>query len=115
MTNLEVLKLNLNHKEYFSDNEYANILEMNGLDEFEEYSRANDEKEMLESVYTVLSYLANDIDNLRKVETEFVTTSAAQQYLENRMKQIRNEIERLEELEKSDGSSSVTGYLFFNS
>ena len=108
MTNLEALKLNLNHKEYFSDNEYGQILEMNGLDEFDEYSKANDEREMLESVYTVLSYLANDIDNLRKVETEFVTTSAAQQYLESRMKSIRAEIDRLDDLEKSDGSPSVT-------
>lgn len=115
MTNLERLELYLNNKQYFADEEYTQFLEECGLDAYEDYSHDNDKKEMLETVYTVLQSLANDIDNFRKVETEFVTTTAAEQYIEKRMASIRAEIDRIDELEKSDGSTSVTGYLFFNS
>ena len=114
MNNLNRLKLYLNHKQYFSDEEYTQFLEECGLDAIEEYDHGNDKKEMLESVYTILQSLANDIDNFRKVETEFVTTTAAEQYIEKRMQAIRAEISRLDELEKSDGSTSVTSFLFFN-
>ena len=115
MTNLGRLTLYLNNKLYFTDEEYAQFLEESGLDALEEYDYANDKKQMLEAVYAVLQSLANDIDNFRKVETEFVTTTAAEQYIEKRMQAIRAEIDRIDELEKSDGSTSVTGYFFFNS
>lgn len=115
MTNLERLKLYLNKKQYFTDTDYSQFLEECGLDAYEGYSHDNDKKEMLETVYSVLQSLANDIDNFRKVETEYVTVTAAEQYLEKRMASIRAEIDRIDELEKSDGSTSVTGYLFFNS
>lgn len=115
MTNLERLKLYLNNKQYFTDKEYTQFLEECGLDAIEDFDYVNEKKEMLETVYTVLQSLANDIDNFRKVETEYVTVTAAEQYLEKRMASIRAEIDRIDELEKSDGSTSVTGYLFFNS
>ena len=114
MTNLNRLKLYLNKKQYFTDEEYTQFLEECGLDAIEEYDHGNDKKEMLESVYTVLQSLANDIDNFRKVETEFVTTTAAEQYIEKRMQAIRTEINRIDELEKADGSTNVTGYFFYN-
>ena len=59
MTNLEALKLNLNHKEYFSDNEYAQILEMNGLDEFEEYKIPQEPILQDESIEFIKSVLKN--------------------------------------------------------
>ncbi|MBR4589121.1 MAG: hypothetical protein IKO36_00540 [Bacteroidaceae bacterium] len=115
MTNLERLKLYLNKKQYFTDNEYSQFLEECNLDSIEDYDYLNDKKQMLETVYTVLQCLANDIDNFRKVETEFVTTTAAEQYIEKRMQSIRSEIDRIDELEKADGSTNVTGYFFYNS
>lgn len=115
MNNLERLKLYLNKKQYFTDEEYTQFLLENDLDAVDTYEHANDKRSMLETVYTVLQCLANDIDNFRRIETEFVTTSAAEQYLEKRMKSVRDEISRLDDLEKMDGNASVTGYLFFNS
>lgn len=115
MKNLERLKLYLNKKQYFTDAEYSQFLEENGLDATEDYEHANDKKEMLETVITVLGSLANDIDSFRKVETEFVTTTAAEQYIEKRIASIREMIKKIDDSEKLDGSTRITGYMFFNS
>lgn len=119
MTNIERLKTELNNKQYFSDSVYDSILEENGLDAYDDYAKEN-RIELLETVYVILQMLANDIDNFRKVETEFVTTTAAEQYIEKRLASIRAEIDRLKDLEKEAeneylSSNSVTGYLFYNS
>lgn len=115
MQNIERLQLYLNRKPYFGTWDYEQFLQENELDPFEDYDVANDKKEMLQTVYDVLQCLANDIDNFRRIETEFVTTSAAEQYLEKRLKSLKADIEKLEDLEKQDGSDSVTGYFFYNS
>lgn len=115
MQNIERLQLYLNRKPYFDYGDYEQFLQENGLDPYTEYKVENDKREMLQTVYDVLQCLANDIDNFRRIETEFVTTSAAEQYLEKRLKSLRAEIEKLEDLEKQDGTDSVTGYFFYNS
>lgn len=118
MINLERLEIELNNKEYFSDKVYSAILEENGLEAFDDYEKSN-RIELLETVYTILQMLANDIDNFRKVETEFVTTTAAEQYIEKRLLSIRDEIDRLKDLEKEAeneylASNSKIGYMFYN-
>ena len=115
MQNIERLQLYLNRKPYFGTWDYEQFLQENGLDPFVDYDVANDKKEMLQTVYDVLQCLANDIDNFRRIETEFVTTSAAEQYLEKRLKSLKADIDKLEDIEKQDGNDSVTGYFFFNS
>lgn len=115
MTNLDRLKFYMNNKSYFTDEQYSQLLEESGLDALEEYDFVNDKIDMLETVYSVLQCLANDIDNFRRIETEFVTTTAAEQYIEKRMLALRKEIERQEDLENSDGHTSSTGYFFINS
>lgn len=124
MTNYERLEFELNGKDYFStkfnDTHYVynQILEENGLDPYEEYSKENNQISMLESVYTILQMLSNDIDMFRKVETEFATTSAAYQYLQKRLKDLRTEIDRIKlETHYTDSTgnvSSITSYMFFN-
>ena len=123
MTNLERLNIELSEKEYFSDSTttrevYEQVLEENNLDPFEEYSKANDQINMLESVYTILQMLANNIELYIKVETEFTTTSAAYQYLQKRLKDLRDEIDRVKldtHYEDESGQvSSITSYMFFN-
>ena len=100
MTNIERLQIELSEKDYFSDRAktlevYEEILEENNLDPYEEYTKANDQINMLESVYTIIQMLANNIELYTKVETEFATTSAAYQYLQKRLKDIRAEIDRV--------------------
>ena len=122
MTNLERLKFELSEKDYFSEGKtfdvYTQVLEENNLDPFEEYTKANDQINMLESVYTILQMFANNIELYTKVETEFATTSAAYQYLQKRLKDLRDEIDRVKldtHYEDESGNvSSITSYMFFN-
>lgn len=123
MTNIERLQFELSEKDYFSDKAktldvYKEILEENNLDPYEEYAKVNDQINMLESVYTILQMLANNIELYVKVETEFTTTSAAYKYLQKRLKDLRDEIDRVKldtHYEDESGNvSSVTSYMFFN-
>lgn len=123
MTNLQRLSFELSEKEYFSTQEktnevYITVLEENGLDPYDKYTKANDRINMLESVYSILQMLSNNIELFVKVETEFATTSAAYQYLQKRLKDLRDEIDRVKietHYEDSDGNkSSLTSYMFFN-
>lgn len=122
MTNIERLQFELSEKEYFSEGKtldvYSQVLEENNLDPYEEYAKANDQINMLESVYTILQMLANNIELYIKVETEFTTTSAAYAYLQKRLKDLRDEIDRVKldtHYEDESGNvSSITSYMFFN-
>ena len=62
--------------------------------------------------------LANDIDKFRRVETEFVTTSAAYQYLQKRLNDLRAEIDRVKletaYTDEDGNTSSVVGFMYYN-
>lgn len=121
MTNLERLQVELSQKDYFNEKTldvYEQILEENNLDPFAEYGKANDQINLLESVYSILQMLANNLELYIKVETEFTTTSAAYQYLQKRLKDLRNEIDRLKlanhYTDESGNQSNLFSYMFFN-
>lgn len=120
MTNLDRLKIELSEKEYFknSDEIYSEILKENGLDPFDTYAKANDQIDMLESIYTVLQMLANNIELYVKIETEFTNTSAAFQYLQKRLKDLRGEIDRIKLIthyeDRSGNQSNLVSYMFYN-
>lgn len=121
MTNIDRLQYELSQKEYFNDKTltvYEQILEENNLDPFAEYDKSNDQINLLESVYSILQMLANNLELYIKVETEFTTTSAAYQYLQKRLKDLRNEIDRLKlanHYTDEDGNqSNLFSYMFFN-
>lgn len=121
MLNIERLNFELNDKDYFGNSQrdlFENILNDNNLDPFDEYSKENDRVNMLESVYDILNMLANDIDKFRRVETEFVTTSAAYQYLQKRLNDLRAEIDRVKletaYTDEDGNTSSVVGFMYYN-
>lgn len=118
---LERLKLNLNQKAFYgedSDKIYTDLLLENGLDALDEYDKANCEIPLLETTYTILSAMANDVNSFIKVQTEFTTISAGYQYLQKRLEDLRSQIDRLKKenhFEESDGSSNgLVSYMFFN-
>ena len=112
MTNLNRLKLYLNNKPYFNDDTYTALLDENGLDAIDDYNKANDEIPMLETVYDVLETLSNDIETYRKIETEFVTVSAAYSNLESRMEKLKDKID---DLKVENGTADrITSYMFLN-
>lgn len=114
-TNYERLLLELNYKNYYpnkttaemtgnADYEglkndrihvYEKILNECGLDPEASYDKNTDHAKLLEAAYTILHSLLGNIDSYRKIETEFATTSAAFSNLQNRLKDLRAEIERV--------------------
>ena len=95
MTVLERLKLELANKEYMTDTEYIVFIKENNLDETTTYDKATMQKQLLLTVLDILEVVSNDVDIMRKVETEFTTTSDAYKYLEKRIAQIKDRIASL--------------------
>lgn len=114
MTNLNRLSLEMNDKEYFNNTRevYDMILNEHGLDPQDEYEHANDHVALMECVYSVLQMLANNLDGFCKIETEFVTKSAAYAYLQKRLADIRSEINRAKN--EAGTADRITSYMFFN-
>lgn len=101
MTILERLKLELNHKEYFTDEEYTVFLDENDLNATFPYVKETNQARLLYTVIDILEAVANDIDLMRKIDSEFATVSEASKYLEQRIDKIRNRIYQLPSNENS--------------
>lgn len=95
MTNLERLKLETNNKEYFTDAEYTTFLLENDLIATDVYDKTTMQRDLLYTVVDILESLANDVDLMRKIETEFTTTSQAVKFLNDRVERIRARIENI--------------------
>ena len=91
ITTLDRLKIELNEKQYYSDETLSIYLEENNLDGNVTYT-VKMKKQLFQTVYDILQSLANNLDLFRSVETEFATTSAAYKYLQQRLEDIEKKI-----------------------
>ena len=89
---IDRLLLELANKEYLTKEEYKQFLVENNLEPNSLYNKASMQKSLLLTVLDVLEVVSNDIDIMRKVETEFTTTSDAYKYLEQRIAQVKDRI-----------------------
>ena len=94
-SNYERLMVELNNREYYLRETYEKFLNENGLDANETFDKNTDHAQLLETVYSILQTLLSNIDMYRKIETEFVTTGQAATALQNRLKSLRAEIDRI--------------------
>ena len=94
-TNYDRLMVELNNREYYSKETYERFLNENGLDANDIFDKNTDHAQLLETVYTILQTLLSNIDMYRKIETEFVTSGEAATALQNRLKNLRAEINRI--------------------
>ena len=92
ITVLNRLKMELNNKDYYSDDTLSIYLDENNLDSTKVYTKVTMQKELYQTVYDILDSLANNIDLFRSVETEFATTGQAYQYLQKRLDNIEKKI-----------------------
>lgn len=98
------LKLELNNKPYFTDEELSVFLEENALDPEVEYEANIDKMNLYKTVISVFQALSNDIDHMRRVNTEFITTDQASQHLNKRIKELElliKELQRIGSVEES--------------
>lgn len=100
MNTLERLKLELANKEYLSDEEYKVFLSENELTYTTAYDKATMQKSLLLTVLDILEVVSNDVDIMRKVETEFTTTSDAYKHLQTRIASIKDRILSIPEPEE---------------
>lgn len=115
-TNLERLKLQLNNKEYYTDDEFSLFLEENELYPNDVYVKSTMEIKLLETVVTVLETLSNDIDLMRKIDTTELglSTEEAYKYLEKRIKSLNEKILNLKEEQETQEYSNVRPLFFTN-
>lgn len=97
---IDRLLLELANKEYLTKEEYKQFLVENNLEPNSLYNKASMQKSLLLTVLDVLEVVSNDIDIMRKVETEFTTTSDAYKYLEQRIAQVKDRIAAIPDPEK---------------
>lgn len=112
VTVLERLKIELNNKDYYSDDIMTMYLEENDLDATATYIKSDMQKQLLQVVYDILQSLSNNLDLFRNVQTEFATTGEAYKYLSARMDDIQARI-----LAIPDGEvvqDSVINFMFCN-
>ena len=102
MLSIERLKMELANREYLPEQQLMTLLRENGVDGDDEYLMIH-RRAILSTVLDVFDILSNDIDLFRKVETEFVTSTAAYKALSNRMLKIKNKIA---EIDAEDGTKS---------
>ncbi len=100
MTTIERLKLELSNKEYLTDSEYTQFLYENDLTPNEAYDKATMQKSLLFTVVDILEVVANDVDIMRRVETEFTTTSEAYKHLVDRIQHIKDKIASIPDAEE---------------
>lgn len=92
MTVIDRLKLELANKSYFTDEEYQVFIEENDLTPTDTYDKDTMQKSLLLSTLDILEAVSNDVDIMRKVETEFATVSDAYKHLEKRIQKLRDRI-----------------------
>lgn len=109
ITALDRLKIELNNKEYYSDDVLAMYLDENSLTSTDTYATTM-KKQLLQTVYDILQSLSNNIDLFRSVETEFSTVGDAYKYLKQRMDDL--EVRILAIPDSTGAKTSVFNYMF---
>ncbi|MCD8104017.1 MAG: hypothetical protein LUF35_03205 [Lachnospiraceae bacterium] len=95
MTVLDRLRMELSNQQYFSDEQYTQFLLENDLFADDEFDKPTMYRQLLYTVLDVLEAIANDVDLMMSITTEFTTTSAAAKWLEKRIDQVRDKIASL--------------------
>ncbi len=102
---IDRLNLELSNKEYFTADQYTVFLAENDLIATEEYVKATHQAKLLYSVIDILEAVSNDIEVLRKVETEFLTTESAYKHLQDRIGKLK---QRIYEISENESDSNIS-------
>ena len=89
---LQRLKMELSNQQYFSDEQYNQFLLENDLTPTDNYDKSTMQKQLLLTVLDVLEAVANDIDLMTSISTEFSNIGQAYQFIEVRIGQVKDKI-----------------------
>ena len=86
------LKMELANQQYLTVEQYNQLLLEHGLNPDEEYDKASMQKALLLTEIEVLETIANDIDIMSSISTEFVNIGQAYQFIEARIINLKDKI-----------------------
>lgn len=92
MTVLERLTMELSNQQYLTVDQYKQLLTENALVYGDDYNKATMQKQLLFTVMDVLEAVANDIDLMHNISTEFSDIGQAYQFIETRIGQVKDKI-----------------------
>ena len=98
MTTLERLKMELSNQQYLTDVQYIQLLTENNLTSTIAYDKATMQKSLLMTVLDVLDAVANDIDLMTSISTEFSNIGQAYQFIDARIGQVKDKISSIPEV-----------------
>lgn len=109
---LNRLKMELNNKNYFSDDEYELYLSENGLNSTDTYDKATMQRNLLLTVLDILESLSNDVDLMRRLDNpDILSLGEAFKYLDQQKQTIKNRIAAIPVPEDEYANSHIS--LFF--
>ena len=112
-TNLNRLKLELNNKEYSTDEDYTLLLDENGLVATAQYVKSDNEIKLLETVISVLEILSNDVDLMRKIDSkDLLSTDEAKSSIADRIYDLNKRIMTLKQKKDEYISSNIRPIFF---
>lgn len=97
MQTLDRLKMELSNQQYFKDEQYIQFLTENNLLPENAYIKEDMQKQLLLTVLDVLEAVANDIDLMISISTEFSNIGQAYQFIEMRIAQVEDKIASIPE------------------
>ena len=97
---LDRLKMELSNQSYFSDEQYIQFLVENDLVHTDEYDKSTMQKNLLYTILDVLEAVANDLDIMKSIQTEFSTEGAAYKHINDRIQQVKDKIASIPEPEE---------------
>lgn len=97
MQTLDRLKMELSNQQYFTDEQYTQFLTENNLSPTNGYDKPTMQKQLLLTVLDVLEAIANDIDLMTSISTEFSNIGQAYQFIEVRIAQVKDKIAAIPE------------------
>lgn len=97
MQTLDRLKMELSNQQYFTDEQYIQFLTENNLLLENAYIKEDMQKQLLLTVLDVLEAVANDIDLMISISTEFSNIGQAYQFIEMRIAQVKDKIASIPE------------------
>lgn len=102
MTILQRLKLELGNREYFPDDQYIALLEENDLNSNIMYRKEAHQTPLLRTAIDVLEACANDTDVMMNITTEMGSTSAAYNWLMDRIEYLKDKLKDLKNADQCE-------------
>lgn len=108
MTILDRFKLEINKKEYFSDEEYTQFLSENNLKATDTFDKYKHYRRLLITVVDVLSMVANNIDLMRKISQDDTSIGQCMTQLETRIQAINKRLLTVQDEETENSNRMIT-------